>query len=50
MFRKDKKAKLFDTLLPPKKQSHKKRNTLIGLGAVAALAVAGATATKGDSQ
>lgn len=49
MFRKDKKTKLFESFAP-KKQSHKKRNTLIGLGAVAALAVAGATATKGDSQ
>lgn len=50
MFRKDKKAKLFETLLPKKQPSHKKRNTLIGLGAVAVLAVAGASATKGDAQ
>lgn len=50
MFRKDKKTKLFETLLPKKQESHKKRNLLIALSAATVVAVAGATATKDDSQ
>src|SRR5690242_1259967 len=42
--------KLLDKIAPAPKPSHKKRNALIGLGAVTVVALAGGAAKKSDQQ
>lgn len=54
MLKKDRNMKKLEKLLnkiaPAPKPSHKKRNALIGLGAVTVVAIAGGAAKKGDQQ
>jgi hypothetical protein len=50
MFKKDRKISFIETLFPAKRKSHKKRNTLIGLGTAAATVALAGIAVKNQDQ